>query len=181
MITNFFTHSGPHLPLLTVSFGLVVYFLPFSSTPHEAWQLVCLFLSSVVSIDSYSSGFFLCLNAWLSLCTGYIIWKFFFFFFFLGPHPQHMEVPRQGIKSDLQLPAYTIATVTQDPSHVCNLRHTAHGNTGSLTHWVRPGIKPASSRMLVRLVNYRATTGTPIFKNNRREQHYSYSQDIETT
>ena len=87
MITNFFTHSGPHLPLLTVSFGLVVYFLPFSSTPHEAWQLVCLFLSSVVSIDSYSSGFFLCLNAWLSLCTGYIIWKFFFFFFLFRATP----------------------------------------------------------------------------------------------
>ena len=31
---------------------------------------------------------------------------------------------------------------------VCNL-HTAHGNAGSLTQWARPGIKPASSWLLV--------------------------------
>ena len=43
---------------------------------------------------------------------------FFFFLVFLRPHLWHMEVPRLGAKSELQLPAYT----------------TAHGNTGSLTH-----------------------------------------------
>ena len=37
---------------------------------------------------------------------------------FLGPHPQHMEAPRLGVESELQLLAYT----------------TAHSNTGSLTH-----------------------------------------------
>ena len=26
---------------------------------------------------------------------------FFFFFFFLGLHPQHMEVPRLGVESEL--------------------------------------------------------------------------------
>ena len=30
---------------------------------------------------------------------------------------------------------------------------TAHGNTGSLTHWGRPGIKPATSWFLVRFVS----------------------------
>ena len=42
---------------------------------------------------------------------------FFFFFDFLGPYLWHMEVPRLGVKSDLQLPAYTTATATamQDP------------------------------------------------------------------
>ena len=30
---------------------------------------------------------------------------------------------------------------------------TAHGNAGSLTHWVRPGIEPASSWILVRFVS----------------------------
>ena len=30
---------------------------------------------------------------------------------------------------------------------------TAHGSAGSLTHWVRPGIKPVSSRMLVRFIS----------------------------
>ena len=33
-------------------------------------------------------------------------------FFFLGCHPQHMEVPRLGVESELQLLAYTTATAT---------------------------------------------------------------------
>ena len=48
----------------------------------------------------------------------------FSIFFFLGPHPSHMEVPRLGVERELQLPAYTTATVTRDPSHVCNLHHS---------------------------------------------------------
>ena len=39
---------------------------------------------------------------------------------------------------------------------------TAHGNAGSLTHWMRPGIEPASSWMLVRFINCCATTKTPL-------------------
>ena len=42
-------------------------------------------------------------------------------FFFLCLHPRHMEVPGLGVKSELQLPAYTTATATWDPSRVCNL------------------------------------------------------------
>ena len=42
-------------------------------------------------------------------------------FCILGPHPWHMEVPRLGVKWELQLPAYTTATATQEPSHVCDL------------------------------------------------------------
>ena len=52
------------------------------------------------------------------LCLRWIQNFFFFFFFWLfGPHSQHMEVPRLGVKSELQLPTYT----------------TAYSNTGSLT------------------------------------------------
>ena len=36
-----------------------------------------------------------------------------------------MEVLRVGVKSGLQPLAYTIATATQDPSHVCNLHHNS--------------------------------------------------------
>ena len=50
---------------------------------------------------------------------------FFFFFFFLGPHLRHVEVPRLGDKSELQLPVYATATVTQDPSHVCDLHQSS--------------------------------------------------------
>ena len=44
-------------------------------------------------------------------------------FFFSGLHLQHMEVPRLGVESELQLPAYTTATATPDPSHVFNIHH----------------------------------------------------------
>ena len=37
------------------------------------------------------------------------------FFLFLGLHPQHMEAPRLGVKSELQLVAYTTATAMPDP------------------------------------------------------------------
>ena len=49
----------------------------------------------------------------------------FFFFVFLGLHLQHMEVPRLGIKLELQLLAYTTATAMWDPSHVFNLHHSS--------------------------------------------------------
>ena len=34
-------------------------------------------------------------------------------FFFKGPHPQHMEIPRLGVESELQLPAYTTNTAKE--------------------------------------------------------------------
>ena len=60
------------------------------------------------------------------LCSDF----FFFFFFdlfllFLGLLPWHMEVPRLGVESELQPPAYSRATATRDPSCVCNLRQSS--------------------------------------------------------
>ena len=37
----------------------------------------------------------------------------------------------------------------------------AHGNTRSLIHWARSGIKPTSSWILVRSINFWARRGTP--------------------
>ena len=34
-----------------------------------------------------------------------------------------MKVPRLGAELELQLPAYTTATATWDPSHICDLHH----------------------------------------------------------
>ena len=45
--------------------------------------------------------------------------------FFLGPHLRHMEVPRLGVESELQLPTYTAATATWVASHVCVLCHNS--------------------------------------------------------
>ena len=51
--------------------------------------------------------------------------SFFFFCCFLGPHPQHMEVPRLGGKSELQLPVYATAMATQDLNCIFNLHHSS--------------------------------------------------------
>ena len=48
-----------------------------------------------------------------------------FFFLLFRAAPRHMEVPRLVVKSELQLPAYTTATATPDPSRVCDLHHSS--------------------------------------------------------
>ena len=50
---------------------------------------------------------------------------FFFFFVFLRLHPQHMEVLRPGVESELQLPDYALAIAMPDPSHICHLHHSS--------------------------------------------------------
>ena len=57
---------------------------------------------------------------------GGLFFFFFFFFVFLGPHPWHMGGSRLGVELELQLPAYTTATATPDPS----LHHS------SQQHWI---------------------------------------------
>ena len=67
---------------------------------------------------------------WMEL---YELRSFFFFFFFLWLNLKHMEVPRLGIKSELQLPVYT--TATWDPSHVYDLHYSS---------WQRQILNPLS-------------------------------------
>ena len=47
-----------------------------------------------------------------------------------------MEVPRLGAESELQLLAYTTATVTQDPSHVCDLQHSSQQHQEPASLWI---------------------------------------------
>ena len=49
----------------------------------------------------------------------------FFCFVFLGLHPWHIEVPRLGVQSELQLLAYARATGTRDPSHIHDVHHSS--------------------------------------------------------
>ena len=49
----------------------------------------------------------------------------FSFFVFLRLYPRQMEVPRLGVKSELQLQAYTTATAMWDPSHICDIHHSS--------------------------------------------------------
>ena len=57
----------------------------------------------------------------------------FYFFVFLGLHMQHTEVPRLGVKSELQLLVYTTATATG--IQAMSVTYAAvHSSTRSLTH-----------------------------------------------
>ena len=51
--------------------------------------------------------------------------KCIYIYVFLGPHLLHMEVPRLGVKLELQLLTYTTATATRDLSCICNLHHSS--------------------------------------------------------
>ena len=86
----------------------------------------------------------------------------FIYFCFLGLYQQHMDVPRLGVKSRLQLQAYTTATATamQNLSHTCNLHHSSQ-QPWILNPLNEAKIKPASPWILVQFITHWATTGTP--------------------
>ena len=68
---------------------------------------------------------------------------FIFYFFNLWPPLQHMEVPRLGVQLQVQLPK---PQPRQRWIWAPSATYTAAcGNTGSWTHWERPGIEPATS------------------------------------
>ena len=75
-----------------------------------------------------------------------------FFFFLFRATPVAYGCSQARVRIGAASGAYTTATATQDPSHACDLHHT-HSNTGSPTHWVRPGIEPASSQTLCWVLN----------------------------
>ena len=81
----------------------------------------------------------------------------FFFFFFLSfvlfrALPTDMEVPRLGVQSELLLPP-TTQPLQRQIWAVCVTYTTAHGNSGSSTHWARPGIEPRTSWFLVGFIS----------------------------
>ena len=49
----------------------------------------------------------------------------FFILFFLGPHLQHMEVPKPVVETELQLLAYVTSTAMTDLCHVFDLHHSS--------------------------------------------------------
>ena len=88
--------------------------------------------------------------------------SFFSFCLFLGLHPWHMEVPRLGVQSELQLLAYARATAMPYLSLVCDLQHS------SQQHWILNPLNGARDRTLKLMVpswiHSRCTmVGTPTF------------------
>ena len=59
-----------------------------------------------------------------------------------------MEVPSLGAVWTLQLLAYTTATVTQDPSRVCDLHRSSWQCQILNPQRTSPGIKPSSRRLV---------------------------------
>ena len=53
------------------------------------------------------------------------IYLFIYLFLLLRAESRHMDVPRLGVESELQLPACTTATAMPDPSRTCNLHHSS--------------------------------------------------------
>ena len=107
----------------------------------------------------------------------FFLFCFLFLFVFLvfcpfRAHPQHMEVPRLGVESEVFLPAYTTATAMPDPSHICDLH---------CSPWQRQILNPLSKardRTCILMVPSRvcfhcSMTGTPKnFKFMEKLQRY---------
>ena len=115
----------------------------------------CIWCIDINAYVNYNSKQKLCSMIFLTVllsCNPPVIQftHLFTYFCFLGLHLQHVEVPRLGIESELQLLAYTTATAMRDLSHVWNLCHRSFAR--SLTHWARPGIEPSASLILVGIV-----------------------------
>ena len=94
----------------------------------------------------------------------FYLFIFFLFIAFLGPHLQHIEVPRLGVKPGLQLLAYTIATAMHDPScnrdpHHSSKQHQSLNPLSEARDWTYV-------LMNTSWVCYHwATMGTPLFFN----------------
>ena len=93
----------------------------------------------------------------------FLLLLFFFvclLFCFLGPLPWHIEAPRLGVESELQLPAYT--TGYAGSKRVCDLHHS------SWQRWILDPLSEARDGTHSLVVSSRicfccATMGTPIF------------------
>ena len=72
---------------------------------------------------------------------GFFVCLFVCLFCFLGPHVQHMAVPKLH---------HSCSTLGSEPMPATCTK--AQGNVRSLTYWSRPGIEPTSSRILVRII-----------------------------
>ena len=82
------------------------------------------------------------------------------FIYLFGLHLRQMDVPRLGVELELQLLAYTTATGTWDPSHLCELYYS------SQQCWIPDPLNEARDLTHIFMDTSRvrfccATTGTP--------------------
>ena len=82
------------------------------------------------------------LCSYLSICIYLLIIPciYYYYYYYLGgPHLQHMEIPRWGVK--LELLACATATATPDLSCICNLCHSLW------QHWILNPLNKARDRI----------------------------------
>ena len=82
-------------------------------------------------------------NSHLSSNKPYHLSTDFLGFFWGGPLRRHMEVPRLGVKSELQEPAYTASTAMQDAGRICNMHHR------SLQRWILNPLSEAKDQTCI--------------------------------
>ena len=102
--SNYHPHSTSLPPLLLATFNLLSLDFPELDISCECSHTVCGFLCPASSIS---------------------IHFFFFLFFFLLLPVWHMEIPRLGVKLELQPPACTTAIAMPDPRRICDLHHSS--------------------------------------------------------
>ena len=114
--------------------GNISYFKIFLSDSNVVFQvLFCLACGSSQTRNqiqnnsnwSSSSDKSRSLTRWANEKLQVCFCLFVFVFYFLGLYTQHMEFPKLGVKSELQLLPYTIATAMPDLSFVCNPQHSS--------------------------------------------------------
>ena len=88
----------------------------------------------------------------IGVCVCFFSGFFFFFFCFFGAHLWHRKFPGWGSKW-----GHNCQPGAQPQEHQIwagsATYTTAHSNTGSLIHWARPGVKCASSWILLRFIS----------------------------
>ena len=114
--------AGTCLPCVLTPLRVCFHCFPggsFSLCPPPRHPPSCM-LGHLPPLSSWNSSFS-CLDSYNFL---------FYFFVFLGLHPRYMEVPRLGVKSELEPPVYTTAKAARDPRRTCELCHS------SRQHWI---------------------------------------------
>ena len=61
----------------------------------------------------------------LIFISSHILFIYLLYFCFLEMHLHHMEVPRIGVKLEVQPPAYATATAMCNPGNICELHHSS--------------------------------------------------------
>ena len=107
----------------------------------------------------------------------YVCMYLFIYFCLLSLHQWHVEVPRLG---DLIRAVAAGLLPQQHQIQVFSVTYTiAQGNARSLTHWARPGIKPATSRFLVRFIYAVPQWPRALFFNYPKWKFYAYGNKVQ--